>query len=60
VSLRNHRRYANDELKKMEKAKEITEDELHKGNEKVQKIIDEYTQKIDELVTRKDAEVMEV
>jgi ribosome recycling factor len=60
VSLRNHRRDANEALKKLEKDKTITEDQLHKGNDKVQHIIEEYTRKLDDLVARKDAEVMEV
>ena len=60
ISLRNHRRDANDALKKMEKDKTITEDELHKGNDSVQLVIDDYTKKIDDMVVKKDAEVMEV
>lgn len=60
VSLRNHRREANEALKKQEKAKTLTEDDLHKGNDRVQRITDDFIKKIDELVTRKDAEVMEV
>ncbi len=60
VSVRNHRHAANDRLKKMEKDKELAEDMLHKGNSEVQKITDEYTHKIEEMVTKKDADVMEV
>jgi ribosome recycling factor len=60
VSLRNHRREANEALKRAEKAKTLTEDEHHKQSERVQKITDEFIKKIDELVARKDAEVMEV
>ena len=60
VSMRNHRRDANDALKKREKAKEITEDQLRKGTERVQELTDEYIRKIDELIEKKDAEVMEV
>jgi ribosome recycling factor len=60
VSMRNHRRDANDLLKKKEKAKEITEDRMHKGTERVQQLTDEYIKRIDELVSKKDAEVMEV
>jgi len=60
ISLRNHRRDANEALKALQRDKEITEDELHRANDEVQKIIDEFTERIDELVARKDAEVMEV
>jgi ribosome recycling factor len=60
ISLRNHRRDANDALKKLEKDKAITEDEHHKGIDSVQQVIDEYSKKIDDLVVKKDAEVMEV
>jgi ribosome recycling factor len=60
VSMRNHRRDANELLKKKEKSKDITEDQLHKGTDRVQKMTDEYTHRIDEMVNRKDAEVMEV
>jgi ribosome recycling factor len=60
ISLRNHRRDANDALKQLEKDKTITEDEHHKGNDSVQQVIDDYIKKIDDLVVKKDAEVMEV
>jgi len=60
ISLRNHRRDANEALKKLEKSKAITEDELHRGNDRVQQVIDEYIKRMDELVAKKDAEVMEV
>ena len=60
VSIRNHRRDANELLKKKEKSKQITEDDMHKGTDRVQQLTDEYTKRIDELVTKKDAEVMEV
>lgn len=60
VSMRNHRRDANEALKKLEKAKEITEDDLHKANDKVQGITDEYIGVIDGIVERKESEVMEV
>jgi len=60
VSMRNHRRDANESLKKKEKAKEITEDDMHKGTDRVQQLTGEYTKRLDELVSKKDAEVMEV
>jgi ribosome recycling factor len=60
VSLRNHRHKAIAELKTKQKEKELTEDELRKGTDDVQKIIEEYTKKIDDVVAKKDSEVMEV
>lgn len=60
ISLRNHRRDANEALKKAEKAGTLTTDDLHKQSDKVQKITDDYSHKIDEIVAKKDAEVMEV
>ena len=48
VSLRNHRRNANERLKEMKKNKEISEDDLFRFQEQVQKITDEYVKKCDE------------
>ena len=47
VSIRNIRKDANDEVKKLEKDKAITEDESKKGQDEVQKITDSYTSKIE-------------
>ncbi len=60
VAIRNERRNANDELKKMEKKKDITEDDLKDGLETVQEITDEYIEKIDELIKHKEVEILEV
>lgn len=60
VNIRNHRRDANDQLKKLEKDATITEDELRSNTDAVQKKTDEFIQKIDELATNKEAEIMEV
>lgn len=60
VSLRNLRREANDTFKKMEKAKEITEDDLKKGQDDMQKLVDKYTKQIDSIKTTKEKEIMEV
>ena len=60
VSIRNIRREAIDQLKALEKKKEITSDEV-KGNEaKVQKITDQYVAKADDLGKQKEAELMTV
>ena len=60
VSVRNHRRDAIDALKKAEKAKEISEDDLHRGQDEIQKITDKHIAVIDELLKDKEAEMMEV
>jgi ribosome recycling factor len=60
VALRNERREANDKFKKMNKSKEITDDDLKGYEEDVQKSTDKFVKMIDELVAQKEAEVMEV
>ena len=60
VSLRNIRRDANDAIKKLEKGKEITEDEAKKGQEDTQKLVDKYAKTIDSARDAKEKEVMEV
>jgi ribosome recycling factor len=60
VSLRNIRRDIIEQIKKAEKASEITEDELHQGQKHVQEITDDFVKKIDEMIEAKEAEVMEV
>lgn len=60
ISIRNARKDANDEVKKLEKDKEITEDESKKAHDEVQKITDSYTDKIDSLVKEKEVELLKV
>lgn len=60
VAIRNLRREANDELKKQEKAGELTEDDLKVELEDVQKKIDKAVKDIDEIVANKEKEIMEV
>jgi ribosome recycling factor len=60
IALRNIRREGNDSLKVQEKAKEITEDDLRRGQEHVQKITDGFITKVDELLQVKEREVMEI
>lgn len=60
VALRMVRREAIEELKKQEKAKAISEDDLKKGEEKIQKLTDEYNGKIEELVGHKEKDIMSV
>ena len=60
VALRNERREANDKIKKLEKDGELTEDDAKKATDEVQKIIDRYTKTVDEMVARKEKEIMGV
>ena len=60
IATRNVRRDVNDHLKKMEKNHELSEDELSVELDEVQKITDEHTQKIDDILAGKEKEIMEV
>lgn len=60
VAVRNIRRDANDAIKKMEKANEISEDELKDGEEKIQKMTDKMIEKIDAAIETKTKEIMTV
>lgn len=60
VAIRNIRRDALDELKKLEKSKDITEDELHTLEKDVQNITDGSTKNIDNIVAQKEEELLEV
>jgi ribosome recycling factor len=59
-AVRQIRRDGNDKLKKMEKAKEISEDEMHRGFDEVQKLTDAYIEKIGAALEAKEKEIMEV
>jgi len=60
IAIRNIRRDAIDKLKKLEKDKAITEDDLKKYEKDVQDITKSYELKMDEAVAHKEKEVMEV
>jgi ribosome recycling factor len=60
VSCRNHRRDANELLKELHDEKEITDDDMRKAQESVQKVTDETTKKIDEIGKTKEAELLAV
>lgn len=60
IAIRNLRRDANDALKKMEKEKLITEDQLKRSEKDVQDATDEFVKKVDEVVVHKDKEIMEI
>jgi len=59
VAIRNIRRDANDMAKDLEKEHEISEDDSHKGQDEVQKLTDKYIKQIDELVKRKEKDILE-
>ncbi|MEP1743547.1 MAG: ribosome recycling factor [Kangiellaceae bacterium] len=60
VAVRNIRRDANSTLKELESEKEISEDELHRAEDEVQKITDVHVKKIDEMSAVKEQELMEI
>ena len=60
VAIRNIRRDANDAFKKMEKADEISEDDLKEAEEKIQKLTDKMVAEVDKAVENKTKEIMTV
>jgi ribosome recycling factor len=60
VAVRNVRRDGMDILKRKEKAHEISEDEHHDWNEKVQQMTDLHIKKIDEILAQKEKEILQV
>ncbi|MBO5658979.1 MAG: ribosome recycling factor [Duodenibacillus sp.] len=60
VAVRNLRREANEGVKKLEKAKEISEDDVTRAEKDIQKLTDKYIAEIDQLVANKEKEVMTV
>lgn len=60
VGIRNIRRDSNDKLKKAEKDKTITQDDAKKGLDDIQKLTDKFIKTVDDLLTHKEKEIMEV
>lgn len=60
VNIRNIRRDANDDFKKLQKKSEITEDDLRSYSDDIQKLTDTNIAKIDEMAKDKEKEIMEV
>lgn len=60
IAVRNVRRDANEHLKKAEKNKELSEDQLKDQEKEVQMLTDNHIGKIDEIIKHKEAEIMEV
>ncbi|MBI5196919.1 MAG: ribosome recycling factor [Nitrospirae bacterium] len=60
VAVRNIRRDGNDEIKKLQKEKHISEDDVKKSTDEIQKITDSYIKRIDEIMSHKEKELMEI
>jgi ribosome recycling factor len=60
VAIRNIRRDANDHLKKEEKEKKLSEDQLLDAEDEVQKLTDDHSKLVDEILKHKEEEIMEV
>ncbi len=60
VAIRNIRRDANEHLKREQKEKKISEDQLKDGEAEIQKFTDEHTKTVDEILKHKEKEIMEV
>ena len=60
IAIRNIRRDANQHFKTMQNEKDITEDEMHQSEDKVQEITNTFVAKVDVVVKEKEAELMEI
>lgn len=60
VAIRNIRRDANGNLKDMIKEKMISEDEEHRAEDQVQKLTDDFVSQVDNLVNKKEQELLEI
>lgn len=60
VAIRNVRRDSTDAVKKLEKSENLPEDAVKDGQDQIQKVTDKYTKIVDETVSAKEKEVMEI
>ena len=60
VALRNVRREGNDGIKELEKSKQISEDDWRRSQEQMQKLTDRYITQVDEVLSAKEHEILEV
>ncbi len=60
ISVRNIRREGMDNLKKMEKASDISEDEMHRNADKLQKLTDDFISKIDKALADKEKDMLQI
>uniref|UniRef100_A0A7C2SPB4 Ribosome recycling factor n=1 Tax=Thermoanaerobaculum aquaticum TaxID=1312852 RepID=A0A7C2SPB4_9BACT len=60
LAVRNVRRDANEAIKKLEKDKKISEDDMRRGMDEVQKLTDEHIEAINKILEAKEKEILEV
>jgi ribosome recycling factor len=60
VAVRNVRRHAKEELERLKREGEISEDDLNRSEKELQRLTDQHVGEIDELLTHKEQELMEV
>jgi len=60
IAIRNVRKDGNDKIKKLEKEKEISEDESKKAQDQIQKLTDEHIAKVEEAFKTKEADILKV
>jgi len=60
IAIRHVRKHANDDIKKIEDAKELPEDELKHAHKVVQDLTNDYIKRVDDMLKKKDKEIMEV
>ncbi|WP_456457385.1 ribosome recycling factor [Nitratifractor sp.] len=60
VAIRNVRKESNNKIKRLEHDKEISEDEMKRGLDRIQKLTDEYIAKVDESLKAKEADILKV
>lgn len=59
IAVRNHRRDANEMFKELKNEKELSEDEMYRAQDEVQKITDDYVAQIDTINSEKEKEIIE-
>jgi ribosome recycling factor len=59
VAIRNIRREANEKLRAQERDKKASEDEVRRAQAEVQKLTDRFTQRVEELLKKKEGEILE-
>jgi ribosome recycling factor len=60
VSIRNVRRHSKDEMERLKKEGEVSEDDLKRVEKELQKLTDKFVEDVDELVSNKEQELLEV
>ena len=60
IAIRNIRRDANSDFKSLLKEKDISEDEHHQAEDNIQKVTDIFVKQVDEMLAKKEAELMEI